>query len=241
MPNREATTQEKWIATWRFLTVFPAPEAKKRAAPQLAMFPLVGLALGLIFYISTWFLSFFPATIAAFLVLCLWLKSTGFLHLDGLADLVDGLAASHSDKDKLLSVMKEPHIASFAVIALILLILGKYIALFTLLSVEVWAPLLLIPAWARLGAAWWAYQLPPLTDGLAKWCKQAGDINLTPWFALLLVLSLVFAPMLLIAPLILWLWKWFLETKLQGMNGDCLGAGIEVTELLLLLWVCLSL
>ncbi|MCF6299352.1 MAG: adenosylcobinamide-GDP ribazoletransferase, partial [Thiomicrorhabdus sp.] len=33
----------------------------------------------------------------AFIILCLWLKSTGFLHLDGLADLVDGLAASHSE------------------------------------------------------------------------------------------------------------------------------------------------
>lgn len=244
MPNREATNQEKWIATWRFLTVFPAPQAKKKAVPQLAMFPLVGLALGFIFYISTWLLSSFATPIVAFIILCLWLKSTGFLHLDGLADLVDGLAASHSEtanNDKMLAVMKEPHIASFAVIALIILILGKYVALFTLFSADVWVPLLLIPAWARLGGAWWAYRLPPLTDGLASWCKQAGDINLAPWFVVLLFLSLIFAPMLLFAPLVLWLWKWFLETKLQGMNGDCLGAGIEMIELLLLLWVCLSL
>ncbi len=241
MPNWDADTQAKWVATWRFLTVFPAPKALKEAAPQLAMFPWVGLVLGLIYGTAAWLLSSFNPAIAAFLLLALWLKSTGFLHVDGLADLVDGLGAAHGDKDKMLSVMQEPHIASFAVVALILLILGKFVALSTLFSAEPWAALLLVPAWARLGAAWWASSLPPLTDGLGKWCKNAGDINLGAWFVIMLVLSLLLCPMLLVAPLVLWLWWWFLDTKLQGMNGDCLGAGIEVCELILLLWVALSL
>ncbi|MDX8388144.1 MAG: adenosylcobinamide-GDP ribazoletransferase [Ghiorsea sp.] len=237
MPNNK----EKFISTWSFLTLFPWPRNSKTSPPQLAMMPLVGLTLGFILYLTSLIFSGLTPQVTTVIVLLLWLISTGFLHLDGLADLVDGLAASHRDKNKLLDVMKEPHIGSFAVVALILLILCKFVLLGSLAQADVWAGLLLIPAWARLGAAWWAESLPALNDGLANWCKKAGSANLMPWFILLFVLSLIFQPMLMLAPLILWAWKAFLERQLQGMNGDCLGAGIEVCELGLLLLCCLSL
>jgi len=241
MPENKDKLIATWIATWSFLTTLPAPQATQDTPPQLSMMPLVGLGLGFIFYISAWLLSGFNPAVAALLVLILWIASTGFLHLDGLADLSDALAASHGDKTRFLEVLKASEIGAFAVIALILAILSKFVLLSVLSFSTTFAPLLLTPAWARLGAAWWASELPPLHDGLATWLLDAGETNLTPWLISLLILSLFFAPILLLAPIVLWAWKMFLEQKVQGMNGDCLGAGIEICEIGLLALCCLSL
>ncbi len=233
--------KDKFIATWSFLTIFPAAKASQKTSPQLSMMPLVGLSLGFIFYVTAWLLSGFNPAVTGLLILILWLGSTGFLHLDGLADLSDALGAAHGDKTRFLEVLKAPNIGSFAVIVLIVVIASKLVLLSSLSLAEIFAPLLLIPAWARLGAAWWASELPPLHEGLATWLLDAGEINLTPWLISLLILSLLFAPILLLAPVILWGWKLFLQRKVQGMNGDCLGAGIEVCEVLLLILCCLNL
>ncbi|MDQ7004471.1 MAG: adenosylcobinamide-GDP ribazoletransferase [Ghiorsea sp.] len=229
-----------YLATLRFLTIFPTPQVDICITPKLVMFPWVGLTIGFKLYIVFLIFSGFSPFTTAFVLLLVWLISTGFMHLDGVADLADGLGAAHRDPERLLAVMKEPNIGAFGVIALIVLILGKLTLLTSLAFAEVWIVLLLIPAWARLGAAWWANSLTPLSDGLAAWCKQGDDTNLVPWLLFLLFLSAIFSPILLLAPLMLWAWKAFLESKVGGMNGDCLGAGIEACEVALLLLCCLG-
>ncbi len=166
---------------------------------------------------------------------------TGFLHLDGLADLVDGLSAAHGNPTRLLAVMKDPHIGAFAVIALILLILSKFILLYILFEQQQFMALLLIPAWARFAAAYWGTSLPALSDGLAAWCQQAGDFSPWLWLILLLTLSWLIAPILCFFPIFIALWRYFLQHKLGGMNGDCLGAGIELSEVFMLFLCCLAL
>ncbi|MDX8383740.1 MAG: adenosylcobinamide-GDP ribazoletransferase [Ghiorsea sp.] len=231
----------KFWATLQFLTILPSPSLKQAYAPQLNLMPVIGLLIGGLLLVMTISLSAMPPMLLALLLLLLWLVLTGFLHADGLADLVDGLAAAHQDKTRLLAVMKDPHIGAFGVMALLLLVLSKFVLLFSLIMSADDVCLLLIPAWARLGAAWWAESLPALSDGLAAWCKQAGKSNMLLWTCLLLLLSFYLNPILLLSPLLLWAWKWFLQVKLAGMNGDCLGAGIEVCEVMLLFLCCLGL
>ena len=233
MPNKD-----QLIATWALLTTLPAPKTTETSTPALHMLPLVGLMLGLFFYMVAWLISGLPGMIGGSLILLVWIGSAGMLHLDGLADLSDALAAAHQNQNKFTDVLKAPDIGSAAVVTLILLLLIKLAALSTLFNLETLAPLLLIPAWARLGAAWWAQELPPLHEGLATWLLDAGEANLMPWLAILLLLSLLFAPALCFAPLLLWAWKQFLATRVHGMNGDCLGAGIEICEAGLLLLCC---
>lgn len=241
MLDKDWFAMNKWGATWSFLTTLPAPKAAQQQAPQLAFMPWVGLLLGFIFYLSAWLTSFSIPLVGALLVYLTWLACTGFLHLDGLADISDALAAGHDDQDKFLHVLKSPEVGALAVVVLVVLIVSKLILLFALVDAEIFAPLLLIPAWARLGAAWWASDIPPLHEGLATWLLDAGEVNLMPWFIFLMFLSLLLAPMLLLAPLVLWAWHYFLQYKVGGMNGDGLGAGIEVCEAGLLLLCCLSL
>ena len=48
------------------------------------------------------------------------------------------------------------------------------------------------------------------------------------------------APVLCAAPLIIAAWGVWLRMRLGGMTGDCLGAGVEVTEAALLLLLTLT-
>jgi adenosylcobinamide-GDP ribazoletransferase len=82
---------------------------------------------------------------------------------------------------------------------------------------------------------WWSQALPPLKPGLGERFKwRAGRWLPLAWLLLLLAASLPFAGLWL-APLALWFWQRFLLAKVGGMTGDCLGAGVEVVESLLLL------
>lgn len=98
------------------------------------------------------------------------------------------------------------------------------------------APLLLVPAWARLFTVAWSATLPSLAAGSGErfaWRTHWPSFWLSA--ALLAAASYWLAPVLLLAPLAgLWWWT-YLKRKLGGMTGDCLGAGIEVCESLLLL------
>ncbi|MEQ6291308.1 adenosylcobinamide-GDP ribazoletransferase [Vogesella sp. GCM10023246] len=98
------------------------------------------------------------------------------------------------------------------------------------------APLLLLPAWARLFTVAWSATLPSLAAGSGErfaWRTHWPSFWLSA--ALLAAASYWLAPVLLLAPLAgLWWWA-YLKRKLGGMTGDCLGAGIELCESLLLL------
>src|SRR5574343_1544844 len=98
------------------------------------------------------------------------------------------------------------------------------------------AGLLLVPAWARLFTVAWSATLPSLAAGSGErfaWRPPWPSFWLCS--LLLAAASAWLAPVLLLAPLAGLCWWAYLKRKLGGMTGDCLGAGIEVCESLLLL------
>ncbi|MDQ6961052.1 MAG: adenosylcobinamide-GDP ribazoletransferase [Mariprofundaceae bacterium] len=227
-----------------WLTVLPLPNIKnlddQLQAKAVYCFPLVGLCIGFILSLILLSASFFDFWLVIFCAVLFWFVITGFLHADGLADLSDGLAASHQNPDRLVEVMKDPHIGSMGVMMLVLLVIGKMLLFVSILDHHYEWALVLIPAWARLGACWWGCSLPPLTAGFAKQMfYQVDQQYLLYWLAILMILSYQFAPILLLTPLLLWAWKLFLKHRLHAVNGDALGAGIEVSELAMLFMVCL--
>lgn len=248
-----------FILALQFLTRLPAPVVRDFQADDLARsaawFPLVGLLLGGLLALLGLAAQPFDPWLAALLVLLAWVWLTGGLHLDGLADTFDALGAAHCDRERFLQVLSDPHVGSFGVIALVLQLAAKLVLLGVAFGHG--APLLallLIPAWARLGALWWSRSLPPLKPGLGerlaatletchkaqpRFAWRAGRWLPAAWLLLLLAASLPFAGLWL-APLVLWFWQRFLRVKVGGMTGDCLGAGVEVSESLLLLAVVLG-
>jgi adenosylcobinamide-GDP ribazoletransferase len=99
----------------------------------------------------------------------------------------------------------------------------------------------LVLAWARLGTLAWSRWLKPLKEGQGeRFAWQLPLSWIVFWTALLLVASALIAPALCLAPLVIAAWGAWLKARLGGMTGDCLGAGVEVTEAALLLIVVLT-
>ena len=65
----------------------------------------------------------------------------------------DGLGAAHWRPARFLAVLKDPHVGSFGVVALVMALLLKLVGLMLAArhGLSPWA-LLLLPAWARFGA-----------------------------------------------------------------------------------------
>src|SRR5581483_1377050 len=128
------------FSAFALLTILPFgrlahfPDA--RPGRMYAYFPLVGLLIGVIISITA-SITFLPRDLTAFITLAVWVALTGGLHLDGLANSCDGLLATTSPERR-LEIMKDPRAGSWAVIGVVVLLLGKWVALRTL------APLLLL-------------------------------------------------------------------------------------------------
>ncbi|TJZ68635.1 adenosylcobinamide-GDP ribazoletransferase [Chitiniphilus eburneus] len=228
----------------QFLTRLPTPQVRDFQPEMLAgaarWFPAVGLLLGTLLATIAWAGAQVDPWLAALLATLGWIWITGGLHLDGLADVADALGAAHRDPERLLAVMKDPHLGSFGVLALLGQVAAKLILVMLLARAGHWVVLLLAPAWARWGVFGWQ-TLPPLAPGLAErfgWRRAP----LAPWgWALTLgALSLWLAPALLLAPVAVWLYRSWLARRLGGVSGDCLGTGIEIVETLLLLGAVVS-
>jgi len=236
------------ILACQFLTRLPTPQLSEFKQEELSTsavwFPLVGLIIGLLLVGAALLGLHANPWIAALLIVLVWVGVTGALHLDGAADLADALGASHRDSERFLSVLKDPHIGTFGVVVLIALMLTKLISAAWLIQspdTTLWT-LLLIPAWARLGSIYWSQSLKPLVAGSGEqFAWKIPENTVWLWGAGLLLLSWLTVSwwFALTAITTLLLWRAFLQWRLGGMSGDCLGAGIEYCECAMLLAVCL--
>lgn len=229
------------ILAIQFMTRIPTPQVRDFRPEMLVAcarwFPLVGLLIGGALLAAVWPASRVDPWLAAWAGVLVWALVTGGLHLDGLADVADALGAAHRDRERLMIAMKDPHLGSFGVLTLILHLAGKGVLLMLLVRGSHWAALLLIPAWARLGVLYWQ-TLPALVPGMGEQFSWALPRRARlGWLVLLLAASAWLVPVLLLAPLAIWLYRRWLLRTLGGMSGDCLGAGVEVVELALLLLV----
>lgn len=219
------------VVAFGFLTRLPMPRVEVSAddfAAAIRFYPIVGLAIGLLVAAAGWLGALIDPWAGACAALLTWIAVTGALHLDGLADLADGLGAAHGDRTRLLAVMADPHIGSFGVVA----IAGQMIAKLVLLhAVGMGWALVLVPFAARMGPLAWARLLPPLRPG-GLGAAVAGAVrsrDLLGW-GLALALAAVAVPALIALPLLVLAVAAWLRRTLGGVTGDAHGAGIEIVE-----------
>jgi len=228
----------------QFLTRLPVPGVADFAPLDLGRcapwFPFVGLLVGGIVASVTFAVDQRSAALAGIVGVVAWVWLTGALHLDGLADLADALGASHRDPQRFLAVLADPHVGTFGIVSIVLVLMIKAAALALLAPATLWGvPLIL--AWSRLGTLAWSFWLKPLKAGQGeRFAWQFSPGWLVVWTLLLLGASVVVAPVLCCAPLVIAAWGGWLQARLGGMTGDCLGAGVEVTETALLLLAALT-
>ncbi|NMB53093.1 MAG: adenosylcobinamide-GDP ribazoletransferase [Leptolinea sp.] len=227
------------------LTIFPvgsisgSPQAgdSGRAA---VWYPLVGLVIGCVVSAGWWvFHLVFPDWLAAALSLAVWVLITGGLHLDGLADCCDGLPAAASPERR-LEIMADPHIGTFGVVGLILVILLKLFALAALPESTRLFALVFAPTCSRWLVLLAGRQPLARTGGMAA-DFAAGLTNRAILLAALIPLALLLAGSLpaalsaVLAALAAVGIFAFARSRIGGVTGDVFGLTIELTELVLLL------
>lgn len=231
------------IIALQFLTRLPSPRitvSNADFAASMRWFPAVGVIVGGIVAGGVWAGAQIDPWTAAIAGLVLWVGVTGALHLDGLGDIADAAGAAHKGPERLLAVLSDPHVGSFAVVTIGLQLLAKLVLLHTLAEAQLLAAIVLIPFAARIGPLVWTRILPSLHDGLgARFRDSIRPVDLALWGAILLTAAW-FVPGLLLTPVLVWLWALWLRHRIGGISGDGHGAGIEICESLLLLAALLA-
>src|SRR5438128_11734377 len=110
----------------RVLTIVPLPGRTAHDVDSLGRaavwFPVIGLGIGAVLVGAERVTAvLFPSLLAALLTVTAWKLLTGGLHLDGLADCLDGLAGRAVEHR--LAIMRDSRIGAFGALGLILLLL----------------------------------------------------------------------------------------------------------------------
>ena len=117
-------------SVFSFLTILPTSNSNlETIAKYMYIFPIVGIAIGLIVGSIGFGLSLFlDPLIVSLLVVASFAILTGIHHTDGLADFADGLMVKGT-KEKKLAAMKDLSTGSAGIVAIVLYIAGLIIAI----------------------------------------------------------------------------------------------------------------
>ncbi len=232
-----------WTAV-TFLTIIRSPKKYSAGYENLGesaiWFPMVGVLIGGITALAfSGFQLFLPPTLASALTVFVWIVITGGLHLDGLADCLDGMLNS-STADRRLEIMKDSRIGTFGAIGLVFIILLKVLAVQELQDQSAWIALPMAACVARWLLLWAGFQKMARSYGLGVSFQigiRCWHLLFTGIFPLLFILiagvpGLVAAAFACLAAFTI---SALARTRLGGMTGDVLGCIVEVTEVAVLI------
>lgn len=239
------------ITAIQTLTILPLPApGNRRLASALPYFPVVGVLLGVLVVLGMKAVSLsgghtYLAAGAVGLLLSVLL--TRGLHMDGLADVADALG-SGPDRERRLAVMKDPHIGSFGVLALVVVGLLKFAALATLALSRLPESIVLAFVNARYLQVQLAFALPYARNegGTAReFVEGAQLLHLLICGAVALAVGLVTsgrqgAILFLLTVLLGMFFKEWMRRNFGGATGDLLGFGSEICETMQLLVIVMA-
>ena len=233
------------LIAFQFLTIIPLPFnircEKEDLGRSTAFFPVVGFAIGGLLAGANWLISpWIVRPLCDALLITLLALITGALHLDGLADVCDGLAA-RGGRERFLAVMKDSQVGAVGAVGLVLALLLKWQALASVPPEIKWQVLLFFPVLARFG------QVLTMTgarrarqDGLgAAFALGTGGTALfiafvTAAAAGFCLLGVKGTVSLAAVCLLTCAGRMFFQRKLGGLTGDTIGCISELNEILAL-------
>lgn len=236
---------------WRIYQ--PPKEAYQRVVEY---WPLTGwLTAGVmagVLYTSSLYFSY---EIAIVLAITSRLLLTGALHEDGLADFFDGFGGGGNNRQRILDIMKDSHIGTYGVLAIILYMALLFFALHSLQPTDAALAILAVDPYAKMVSSQIIQMMPyARTEETAKNKTVYNKFSVTAGISLavqgLLPIGiylywmqqridwtmLIFLPCLTMYFLYLFIWR-----RLRGYTGDCCGALFLLTELTAYLTISASL
>ncbi len=254
-----------FINALQFLTIFTVSRkhaiAEGDMAKSMLYFPLVGLLIGVVLSYSDQALTWIPLppTIANAILLLISVLITRALHIDGLADTLDGMMGGH-DKESRLRIMKDSRLGTAGALGIIFVLLIKYLSFNSLFSADKSMALLSAPMLARwsqalmvfkanygredgLGSAFVGHlrrsglvAVTAVTVGLAAFIIVHSESPRDEFLSAVLALGAVIG-----VALLTFVSRWYLVRKIGGVTGDTIGAVSELNEIFVfLLFVLMS-
>ena len=233
-----------WIAL-QFLSSLPIrlpgmPEPQQLGR-SLLFYPLVGLLFGVILWVFNLVLAGAPLLLRAALLLTVWVLLSGALHLDGLADSADAWLGGFGDRERTLTIMKDPRSGPIAVVTLVLVLLLKFCALLALVEQGHAVMLIIVPLLGRAALLGLFLTTPYVRAGglgqaLADHLpRRAGWWVLGASALACLLIAGVKAIVALVVAFVGFVWlRQVMMRRLGGTTGDTAGALLELLEVAVL-------
>ena len=191
-----------------------------------------------------------PYAVAVLLAIVVRLLITGALHEDGLADFLDGFGGGGSNRERILTIMKDSHIGTYGVIGLLLYHLLLFATLLSLSPIMATLTILAATPYARMVTAELLLMMPYARReeeaknktiyrkfgawaGIGLAIQGLLPMGLYLWYTELSWEMIIFIPCLVMYFLYLLIWN-----KLRGYTGDCCGAVCLLVELTVYFVVC---
>ena len=232
-----------------FLSIFPVSRNLEWEPEQIsnsrAFYPVVGLMIGLLLVgVEEGSSRLFSAPMTAAFLVTAMVIVTRALHLDGLMDVCDGMFGGFTPERR-LEIMKDSRVGAFGVVGGIIVLLLKYAAILSLLTVaepgKEWA-LLIFPAISRWTMVVLLGSFPYVrSQGLGSPFHNSGIKVSTTLAGVTVVAGAVllggFAGLGLLigGTMMAWIIGWCMAKSLGGLTGDTYGATNEIIEMTVLI------
>jgi len=245
----------------RFLTILPIisfPPSNntnqneealaENLANSMAFFPLVGMLMGVLLVLLRRLFYYLPVSslVGDTLVLIFWIWLSGGLHLDGFADSVDGFLGGHN-KEEILKIMNDSSTGAKGVVALVSLLLLKFVLLVEMPLFLKDTALFFTPTIGRWSMVIAAFLGKParLKDSMGKlfmdyisW-REVIFASLTMVVIGIPLFRLYLIPLVIIDVVLVLLILKYSQKRIGGISGDILGAINEIVEVFCLLIIYL--
>jgi adenosylcobinamide-GDP ribazoletransferase len=231
---------QHFLIALQFLTIFPvkikSQIENKSFGRSLAYFPVVGALVGLIAASISLVSHFLPYLVTMALILIILIVITGGIHLDGFADTCDGFYGSRP-KEKILEIMRDSHIGTMGVIAVVCLLLLKFTLLLSIPRESLWRVVIamtIFARWSQVAAC--CFSSYSREEGKAKnfighagW-KELSIGGLFTVISLLWLMKIKGLSLFLLSVAMISLFITYAKRKIEGMTGDTIGATSEIAE-----------
>jgi adenosylcobinamide-GDP ribazoletransferase len=230
-------------SVFSFLTIIPVGNSDlQTVARHMYLFPIIGVAIGLVIGGAAYGLSFFlEPLIVALLAAAALALITGIHHTDGLADFADGLMA-RGTRERKWQIMRDPSVGTAGIVSIVLYVAGVVIALSSIKGFDLFVAIVASEIIAKFSMVLLASAGPSAWEGSnTKFVDSMKDKKRLVLAAAITVILLVMVQndaafvALGVAVVVALVMVGVSRRSFGGISGDIMGATNEMTRLASLL------